>query len=291
MGGLGNQMFQYAFGKRLAFESRDSVRFDVDNGFRRDDRGRTLALSAFMTDVVAAAADVIPAGMNWGSPWHRVARAVWSAMPQSARRVVYETRQFQYDEACITRHTPAYYFGYWQHPRYLESIEAALRHDFTLRQPMSGPVQAVVEEMARCRSVSVHMRSYLDVGRDGRVITSAQTHHGACSPDYFRRAIDRIGAGDGTVCFVFGDNLEWAKAHVELPVACRYVADMVRCSDAEEMLLMAACRHHVISNSTFSWWGAWLGANPAKVVVAPRVWMRSLPEHAVDICPPNWVRV
>jgi hypothetical protein len=69
------------------------------------------------------------------------------------------------------------------------------------------------------------------------------------------------------------------------------VAEECPCSDVEEMLLVASCQHHVISNSSFSWWGAWLGRNPKKVVVAPRIWMRGVPEAAADICPKSWIRL
>jgi len=291
MGGLGNQMFQYAFGKRLAHESRRPVVFDLDSGFRKDVHMRAPALSQFKTDIPAASADHIPVGMTWGSPWHRVAKVTWTAMPPSRRQVIYEEHPFQFDAACLTRTKPAYYFGYWQHPDYLQAIAAELGREFQLSKPMSDPVSAVAREIAQTRSVSVHMRSYLDAGRDGRVIPGALAFHGACSPEYFQQAIDRIGVDSQTVYYVFTDNLQWAKAHVQLPSTCRYVADMARCSDAEEMMLMAACRHHVISNSTFSWWGAWLGTNPDKVVVAPRVWVQSMADQSVDICPPDWVQL
>jgi hypothetical protein len=72
---------------------------------------------------------------------------------------------------------------------------------------------------------------------------------------------------------------------------CRYVADLCQCSAAEEMLLMAGCQHHVISNSSFGWWGAWLGANPEKVVVAPKKWITNLPPDKVQVCPKDWVRI
>ena len=292
MGGLGNQMFQYAFARHLAHAFGQPVRLDTFNGFSHDDRGRTLGLDAFQAAVVPAAAADVPAGMNWGGPWHRVARTAWSAVPDRWRRVVYERRQFTFDASLASPPpTPRYYFGYWQHPGYIEPIEKAVRDDFQPRQPLAGAVRQLADEMAGQQSVSVHVRSYLDVGRDGRVIPEAQAHHGTCTPDFYRRAVDFVRDGKETVCYVFADNVDWARSRLDLPVPCRYVADLVRCTDAEEMLLMAACRDHVISNSTFSWWGAWLGRNPRKVVVAPTIWIRNLPADAVDICPREWVRM
>lgn len=292
MGGLGNQMFQSAFGRRIAEESGRQVKFDLDSGFKNDIYGRRFAMGVFNADIVRAESNEIPAGMAWPSPWHRVAKAGWSVMPAAWRRVVYEKAPFQFDEVVVSRaNGPAYYFGYWQHEGYFATIQDVLRREFTLRAPLRPPVIALMAEMAGCRSVSVHVRQYHDIGADGKVIREAREYHGACSVAYYQQAFERIRVQPGTVCFIFSDNLSWVKENLKLPVPCRYVADECPCSDVEELLLMASCQHHVISNSSFSWWGAWLGRNLDKIVVAPRIWMRGLAEDDVDICPEEWARM
>src|ERR1035437_10296339 len=292
MGGLGNQMFQYAFGRRIAEETGVQVKFDLDSGFKNDAYRRRFALGAFNADIVSAESHEIPLGMSWPSPWHRVAKAGWSAMPAAWRRVVYEKGSFQFDPTVLANtKATAYCFGYWQHESYFAPIQDVLRREFTLRTPLPEPVVALQEAMAGCRSVSVHVRQYHDIGADGQIILKARKQHGACSMEYYQQAFERIGNQPGTMCFIFSDNPEWAKENLKLPAPCRYVADECPCSDAEELLLMASCQHHVIANSSFSWWGAWLGRNPKKVVVAPRIWMRGLPESAMDICPETWIRL
>ena len=316
MGGLGNQMFQYAFGRRIAEELGRQVKFDLVNGFKHDLYCRRFALGVFNTEIVGAEANAIPLGMSWRSPWHRVAKAGWSAMPAVWRRVVYEKTAFQFDEAKLPTpgrsrgseahystqsETPhiasyscersAYYFGYWQHESYFAPFQDKLRREFTLRVPLPEPLVAMQEAMAGCRAVSVHVRQYHDMDVSGKVIHNAQANHGACSVDFYHLAAERVGTGPGTVYFVFSDNVPWAKANLKLPGKCRFVADLCPCSDAEEMLLMASCQHHIISNSSFSWWGAWLGGNPKRVVVAPQAWTRRLPPSAVDICPRAWVKL
>jgi hypothetical protein len=309
-------MFQYAFGRRIAKETGAQVKFDLDSGFRNDVYRRRFALDVFNTEIVPANPEDIPLGMSWPTPWHRVAKAGWSAMPASWRRVVYERSPFQFDESvvpkpdrsrgngahCSTKsETPhvvsqnfersAYYFGHWQHESYFAPIRDTLRREFTRRPPVREPMVALQEIMARCRSVSVHVRQDHGIRADAKVIRKARERHGACSIQYYQQAFERIGAQPDTVCFIFSDNLHWTKSNLNLPVTCRYVADECPCSDVEEILLMASCQHHVISNSSFSWWGAWLGCNPEKVVVAPRIWMRGLPETAVDICPSMWIKL
>lgn len=293
MGGVGNQMFQYAFGRRLAAESGREVRFDTVNGFTRDPFGRKYALEAFNTGVVAATPALIPVGMSWGSPWHRLARYGWSALPARWRSVVYERLPFACDGALVTASAarPAYYFGYWQHEGYFAPIRDELRRRFELRAPLRPAVLALRGEMERENSISLHVRCYHDRGADGKVIAQSRDRHGACAWDYYHQAVARIGAGPQAVCYVFSDDPSYTRDHLKLPVPCRYVGDYGAFTDLEEMLLMSSCRHHVISNSSFSWWGAWLGRNPAKLVVAPKIWMRGQPEGAVDVCPRSWIRI
>jgi hypothetical protein len=291
-GGMGNQMFQYAFGRGIAGETGRLVKFDLENGFKNDPYRRRFALGAFNAEIVRAESHECPLGISWTSPWSRVAKVGWSAIPATLRQVVYEKTPFQFDSTILANlKADAYYFGYWQHEGYFATIQDELRREFTLRTPFSEPAVALQEAMARCRSVSVHVRQYHDIGADGKVIRKAREHHGACSVEYYLQAVERIGVQAGTVCFIFSDNLKWVKENLRLPAPCRYVADECVCSDAEELLLMASCQHHVVSNSSFSWWGAWLGGNPKKAVVAPRIWMHGLPENAVDICPKTWLKL
>ena len=291
MGGLGNQMFQYALGLRLARETGRPVAYDGCNGFSRDLCCRRLALTALSVEMSLAPERAIPLGMSWGSPWHRVAKLYWSHAPVR-RRVVYERTPFQYEAAVLARSSHGQYFhGYWQHEDYFAPVAAELREHFRLRDRPSPAFLALQEEMAQGGSISVHVRNYHDRGADGKILAQSRAHHGACSWDYYREAVERIGGGVGRVCHVFSDDPEWTKAHLRLPVPCHYIAGRGAFSDVEEMQLMASCQHHVIANSSFSWWGAWLGRNPDKVVVAPRTWIRGVPEGSVDVCPRSWVRI
>jgi hypothetical protein len=292
MGGLGNQMFQYALGLRLARELRSPVRFDTVNGFRGDVYGRKFALGEFNAQAEPARPDEIPAGMSWRGPWLRIAKAIWSTVPATGRRVVLDKDPFRFDEAALAPGAQGpYYFGYWQNEGYFSPVADSLRRDFTLRASPPAAASALMAEMAGCRSVSVHVRRKLGFDARGRPIRKARQFHGECGADYYARAIEAVGTGPGTVCYVFSDDPHWAKANLRLPAACRYVSDVCPCSDGAEIVLMASCNHHVVANSSFSWWGAWLGANPGKIVIAPEHWLRGSPAEEGGVCPPQWLRV
>jgi hypothetical protein len=289
-GGAGNQLFQYAFGCAHS-AVRDQVRFDTVNGFSRDLFGRAYALNEFSLNVRKAEPSDMPWGMNWHSPWHRFARMVWETCPSNYRQVYYEQLPFGYEAeavspSCITR----YYWGYWQNVAYGEPISRTLREMIRLKNATSSFVKLQGEMHAR-KSLSVHVRTYRDLDRRGQVIESARQNHGACEPGYYERAIRYVPDHKHYHAYVFSDDPEWAKSNIRLPLPCTYVVDCGSFSAAEEIMLMAACQSHVISNSSFSWWGAWLGENPEKTVVAPKVWNSRLKCDQGGVCPADWIRI
>lgn len=290
MGGLGNQLFQYGFGVRLA-NGGDDVHFDFENGFRRDSYQRTYALETLRVRAQAAPHSAMPIGMAWRPPFHRLAKLLWSLYPKPWRTVFYEKSPFGYDpEAIDSSGSHRYYFGYWQNPIYIEPVEDRLRKDLCLRHE-SEAFRSLRDEMKRTDSISVHVRRYHDLDRAGDVISKAAGIHGTCELVYYARALKFIPKTSKFRVFVFTDCLEWAKQHLQLGNDFRYVADLGAFSDTEEMILMASCQHHVISNSSFGWWGAWLGNNPRKVVVAPKVWNKSFLGDQAGVCPAGWIRL
>ncbi len=283
-------MFQFAFGCARAAVG-DEVRFDAVNGFSRDPFGRAYALDEFSLDVRKAESSDMPWGMNWHSPWHRLARTVWKTCPRNYRQVYYEQSPFGYEAeaispTCIAR----YYWGYWQNAAYLTLAEDSLREKIRLKNATSSFIKLQSEMRAR-KSLSVHVRTYRDLDRRGQVIESASRNHGSCEPGYYEGAIRYVPDHERYHAYVFSDDPKWAKSNLRLSVPCTYTADCGSFSAAEELMLMAACQSHVISNSSFSWWGAWLGSNPDKTVVAPKIWNKSLKGDQSGVCPPNWIRL
>jgi hypothetical protein len=116
--------------------------------------------------------------------------------------------------------------------------------------------------------------------------------HGVCSPEYYRRALalldDRLRS---PAYFLFSDDPDWALAHIDYPRLHPVSSASSGLSVEEELHLMAACRGHVVANSSFSWWGAWLGQHPEKVVVAPKAWFADPAFRSDDIVPGSWVRL
>jgi len=298
IGGLGNQMFQYAAGKALA--ERHGVPLALDlSGFRN------YALRPFLLDRLSvpeagfaraseANAKRVPKYFTrslWKQRVDRLlARAGLPKLATSGNH--YREPHFHYDPAFETLGPNTSLFGYFQSERYFSSIAEALRKYLSPRESLGASSADMLRRIERSRlPVSVHVRrgDYLNPG--------TTEFHGLLGGSYYREAISRVDAsvGEGTDFFVFSDDP--AAAEQVLDFVPRLRLTHVRGDPErpwEDMALMARCRHHVIANSSFSWWGAWLNDSSDKIVVAPRAWfapseLKKL--NTADLYPSGWILV
>jgi hypothetical protein len=144
--------------------------------------------------------------------------------------------------------------------------------------------------MSNCESVSVHVRR-------GDYVTdpAANRVHGTCGSEYYERAAELLCEQvTSPRFFVFSDDPEAARRELRMPGPAEFIDGNVGQRDWEDLRLMTSCRHHIIANSTFSWWGAWLAHHDEQVVAAPHAWFRpgAKPGHCVrDLIPQSWMLV
>ncbi|MDB5245586.1 MAG: glycosyl transferase family 11, partial [Parcubacteria group bacterium] len=164
---------------------------------------------------------------------------------------------------------------------------ATLLEDFTLASPLSHSAQSMIARMQGAgASVSVHIRRG-DYVANQKVAAS----YGPCTEAYYNRAAKEIVERTGSpTWFVFSDDIDWVKDTLTFPGTVIYVSGEAA-NDQEELLLMAACAHNVIANSSFSWWGAWLNQNPEKIVVAPSPWFDTRQKDHKDLLPSSWTLI
>jgi hypothetical protein len=296
IGGLGNQMFQYAAGKALA--ERHGVELALDlSGFRN------YAQRPFLLDrLCVPEADMASARLGGaGKPTSNFVRSLWKQridrmlgraglpkLPSSANQ--YREPHFQYDPMFQSLGPETKLFGNFQSERYFRPIADTVRDCFSLRVPFGIESAEVCARIEHSRlPVSVHVR------RGDYINPGTLKVHGILGEPYYRQAINRIetALGEGIDLFVFSDDAGAAEQVLNFVPKSRL--NHVRGDPErpwEDMALMARCRHHVIANSSFSWWGAWLNRSPAKVVVAPRAWfapagLKKL--NTADLYPPGWI--
>lgn len=286
LGGLGNQMFQYSTGRAVAHRARTELLLDV-SGFAHYDLRRYELDEWAIRARVASPEELAHAGVAARSPtW--LSRISTALLPTPSVNRFKET-SFGYDAGILKVAPPAYLEGYWQSDRYFSDVAELLRREFVLKQAFDASNQDISARIleAGARAVSLHVRR-------GDYVSNPQTtrYHGVCPLAYYVTAVNYISERvSNPHFFVFSDDLEWARENLNLDYAMTLVDVNGSDRSAWDMALMMACRHHVIANSSFSWWGAWLNPNADKIVVAPKRWFAGASHDTSDLIPASWVRI
>ena len=281
-GGLGNQMFQYAAGRALADRLGaelllDMRAFEHALAFQAYTR-RAYALSPFKLRArLAAPADL----SNW-PVW-----VVETGMRLRFVRPLFRRWHFESgitdDPSILTLHEPVCLVGYWQSERYFIDIADGIRGDLTLRETLCDANARLLERARSDRSVGLHVRR-----GDFVNLNDAAHVHGLCSIDYYRRAISLIRNRCPECHFmIFSDDPQWARAELPLDQSAVFVTGNTERPE-QDLALMSACKHHIIANSSFSWWAGWLGYSPDQIVIAPSPWYASPDWDARDLAVARW---
>lgn len=178
-----------------------------------------------------------------------------------------------------------YLSGDFQSEKYFKNIESTLRKEFKLKNEIGIGSKQVLAEIVADNAVSIHLRG-------GDYVKGPKAKfHGTCSPEYYQKAVEKIRKEvDLPHFYIFTDDIEWAKNHISLPDPYTFVSKAGRPAQ-DELMLMVACKHNVIANSSFSWWGAWLNENPTKIVIAPKKWFNDPTMDSGDIVPESWIQI
>jgi hypothetical protein len=290
MGGLGNQMFQYAAGRRLAIRRRTELVLDCSWFVRHAARAtapRSFALDCFR---VAASTTSLPSETvaAWEYCYEHPVRSRLSRYTLRTRVAVLREPDAELRFDPVVLHAPGstLLIGYWQSERYFEDAERQIREDFALAEPFPAEAEALLEEIGRTTSISVHVRrgDYVTHERTARI-------HGAPGESYFHDALEVLSRRCRPVhLFVFSDDVEWCRTSLRFEDPTTFVA-LQGAHPGVELTLMSRCRHHVISNSTFGWWGAWLNPSREKIVVRPRRWFADPNVDSTDLLPSSWLAI
>ncbi|MDD2720642.1 MAG: alpha-1,2-fucosyltransferase [Gallionella sp.] len=284
LGGLGNQMFQYAAGRALALERGLPFRLDLSGFAGYGLHHGFLLQQVFDCPVEAAKEADVRSILGWQHP--AVIRRL-AARPQLAalrRKGFVVEPYFHYWPGIKSVPDESYLSGYWQSERYFRDVISQIRKDFSFKAPLTGMNAELSDRIAASDAVSLHVRrgDYVSDNKNKAV-------YGHCSLDYYRAAInylaDRVAQ---PTLFIFSDDPGWVKDNLKLDFSCHYVDHNQGIESYNDMHLMSLCKHHVIANSSFSWWGAWLNSNPEKIVIAPANWFVN-GNSTKDLILPGWI--
>lgn len=288
-GGIGNQMFQYAAAKNLAECCRAVLKLDI-NSYKnpvKSETPRQWALGIFqhIREDISTKEEVntiVPQFKTHVARW--LYRLIVSRIGSLNRNYLLD-RSFSF-RPIKTSSDKVYMDGYWQSYKYFATNENLIRRQFNLSYLESEinlqPFSTIIK--TGC-SVSLHVRR-------GDYISNlnAKSFNGVCNMSYYQRAIETIRTiqKDNLHIFVFSDDIEWCKKNLALTDKHAFVNTN---SVAGDLYLMSICKHNIIANSTFSWWGAWLNSNEQKIVVAPKEWHKGYITGSDDLLPASWIKI
>jgi hypothetical protein len=286
IGGLGNQMFQYAAGRRLARERGVELKLDLA-GFEKYPL-RKYELHHFNIQAPTASAEEVAAltGRNWGMPRRAFEKARRMLLRRRHSRIC--EAYFHFDPSILNLPDGVYLEGYWQSEKYFADVADIIRREFTVKTPLAGRNRELADLMASTDSVSLHIRR-------GDYVTDpkAVREYEACGLDYYLRCLDRLTqAVRAPHCFIFSDDIPWVRENLKVPCPTTLVDHGGPDTAHEDLRLMSLCKHHVIANSSFSWWGAWLGSAKDGMVLGPKQWFRpEMHRNTDDLFPSHWIRL
>jgi len=291
LGGLGNQMFQYALGRSIALRTGQELKLDI-SGLARSGgcvniTPRTFALAT------CNAVFVLAEDRECNDLKYRKAPActkLWRKLrgkPPPYGLRCFRERGMRFNPSLFQITGDVYLMGFWQSYKYFADYGYVLREEFTPRHQLSAKTLEYCKLIDTTNAVSVHVRR-------GDYVTNpaASFFHGTCDLQYYRDAkrvvMEQVKEPE---YFIFSDDLEWAKANLDFVHPATFVEYSRQVHEIEEIYLMSRCQHNIIANSSFSWWGAWLNSHPNRVVVAPKRWFRDPKIDARDMIPPDWLRL
>jgi len=282
-GGLGNQLFQYGFGRALSIMKSSQLVFDKTwyfvNALTRSATPRRLVLNRFR--IRDCSIKLMPFKYCLMEKRNR------SATLLRKHKMIFINEDELKNTDVIYKTDNIYFDGYWQQYSHLKRIRSLLVEEIVPKVSLlSENCARLVKETANPGSVAVHFRR-----GDYATDVGTRNHHGLCSIDYYHSALEYL-ARRITIkrLFVFSDDIEWVKDNFLCSLPITYIDDSHNLNDVDAFWVMSKCSHFVIANSSFSWWAAWLNNNKDKIVIAPDKWLAGDSNKSNLILPDEWIR-
>ncbi|MCY4221321.1 MAG: alpha-1,2-fucosyltransferase [Thiotrichales bacterium] len=280
IGGLGNQMFQYAAARAVTLRNDADLILDTTRTPMKGGGNHHLAFALGHFAIAGRIGDASDLPPSRNRP---VRHTIWRMTGRSPRYI--RERGLAFNSNIISLEPNCYLHGYFQSDRYFNDVSDQIRKELTIITQPDPVTRRWLHKIQTSNAISLHVRR-------GDYVTNAKFNavFATCRPDYYRRAAGFIAdqiAADPEI-YAFSDDIDWVRKNLELPFKMHFVDHNDYSTAYNDMRLMAACRHHVIANSSFSWWGAWLNSSEHKIVVAPAQWYRTARRDNPDITPGDW---
>jgi hypothetical protein len=282
-GGLGNQMFQYAFGRNIAEKCKQDLKLDVSdlNTFR------IFELNIFPIKIdFATEKDLILFDRRTLSIEKKILQKIKSIFSTST--FFLESDIIEYYQIPDKKFDNIFIKGHWQKEYYFKGIEQIIRKNFSFPVISGDNNLKLLESIKSTNSISLHIR------RGDYTLKQNEIVHGILPLSFYMQALlymkERV---NNPTFFIFSDDVEWVQKELSIEGQVFYVKGNENNNAYIDMQLMSYCKHNIIANSSFSWWGAWLNSNTDKIVIAPQQWFVDEIKNTFhkDLVPKEWIRL
>jgi hypothetical protein len=264
IGGLGNQLFQYATAKAVAIENNIEFKLDIRycKNIKNWGVGKYLLDNFDIEENISKYKETCKLG-GCVSFLFRLRRKL-KLNPKRSKSYFPEKETCKYDKN-IFKSKDMYLDGFWQHENYFKGIRHDLIKDFTIKNPLSDIVKMYKDRISKTNSVALHVRNYT---KDD---ANLEFSYGKPDIKYYKDAVDIMHSQlERPFFFIFSNDIVWCKENLGF-IENKLFIDATE-SALDDFELMKYCNHNIISNSTFSWWAAWLNDSDKRVVLAPKHW-------------------
>lgn len=280
-GGLGNQMFQYAFAKCMQQYTENIVKLDLSYYMENGDQIRKPRILKYNLSLPVAM-DAEIKSICIFSHFSKQYRKIKMIFERLLNRQYYIEPDRRYRSLEILKNY-SYFDGYWQSWRYADNVIEDLKKEFTPNYVLDDETNAMITQVKNENSVFVGIR------RGDYALE--QSHYGEFKQDYYDKAMQYIESKvENPIYYIFSNDIEWVKENISFgnrQIIYRENEDVI--DDFEELMIMMNCKHSIIINSTYHWWAARLMYQEGKIVVAPKKWFAD--NKPIDIVPPEWIRI
>ena len=285
-GGLGNQMFQYAFARNLALKYGVELKFDITALIKESGNskyiGGDIELEALDVNLSKATENEINLFMR--SKFGKLVDLVLLFFHISGKYSYVKEPHFHFFKSALSSPVNSYLDGYWQSEKYFKGIRKHLLQEFKPKHTLSFKTIELEKEIKNSKSISIHVRR-------GDYLSNTDIYC-ICDETYYMNSIEFICKKiDNPTLYIFSDDPNWFKNNIKTDYKTVYVSHNIGRNSYEDIYLMSLCQHQIIANSSFSWWGAWLNLNPNKIVIAPKCWFKIKSKNTKDLIPEEWIQL
>jgi hypothetical protein len=267
-GGLGNQLFIYAAARRLSLKNNVPLKLDITSGYERDYYQRTYRLNHFNIG-----AEIASPYQSFKGILGRVRRQILRIISRHRKfehRVYLDEESREFDPRLLNLQVKGiiYLEGFFAREKYFKDIERIIRDDFQIVTRHDAENLALAGQIQSTNSVCLHVRRLH--GLPSKTEAKSNPSISSLSRDYYKKGIEIIARKIAEpVFYCFGDYPQWFVDNIKIDYPITIINHNKDEKDYEDLWLMSLCKHFIIANSTFSWWGAWLSNYHDKIVIVP----------------------